>query len=153
MSLHFGLHILADMRLLDDNNWQQSDWWLSARYVLPSDGESYSHRSVSQPQLQRILCCLGQISPHRLDRCHNIPCGRNPWVTCPELGFHCRLEESLVCFVVGGLLMIVFVLCNWQYVLERQLASLVPPSVRILASEPLTLEVFRSYTQSSMHRS
>ena len=47
-------------------------------------------------------------------------------------------------FVVGGVLMIVFVL--WQYVLERQLNSPVPPSVRILATEPLIpLEVFRSY--------
>jgi hypothetical protein len=40
--------------------------------------------------------------------------------------------------------MIVFIF--WEYVLERQLMSPVPPSVRVLAMEPLIpLEVFRSY--------
>jgi hypothetical protein len=47
-------------------------------------------------------------------------------------------------FVVGGILMIVFVL--WQHVLDRQLKSPAPPSVRVLIAEPMIpLDVFRSY--------
>jgi Fungal trichothecene efflux pump (TRI12) len=52
--------------------------------------------------------------------------------------------KVIVSFVIGGLLIIAFIF--WEYVLERQLTAPVPPSVRVLATEPLVpLEVFRSY--------
>jgi hypothetical protein len=50
----------------------------------------------------------------------------------------------ITCLVTGALIMILFIL--WEYALERQLTSYTPPSMRILAADPLIpLEVFTSY--------
>jgi hypothetical protein len=52
--------------------------------------------------------------------------------------------KVIASFVVGGLLIIVFIL--WEYLIERQLTSTVPSSVQVLSVDPMIpLEVFRSY--------
>lgn len=52
--------------------------------------------------------------------------------------------KVIACFVVGGILMIIFLF--WQHILEKQLTLTTPNSNRFLHAEPMIpLEVFRSF--------